>query len=357
MGKIKIDGAEGVGQKNFLFVCGIESVFVRPFDSFHCSNYIWSHLKRQMKNDKLRKGVSLSYKKHYPVLKKECTDFLFSNSKTNETLYISDLTFGGGGHCLEFLKHGDNIQIKACDRDLQAVHFGKEMIRQKKLADKIELVHGNFKDFPQYVKNHYCQIADIGFHGILLDLGVSSHQLESAQRGFSFKLEGPLDMRMDRDNTVKTAEEIVNEYSAEKLKEIFYRLGEESNGGRICRKNRPNTQGKKNQNLWAIRGLDFPLLSQTIPAWKNSSRHQVFSSTQDLYQRRVVPFVRDHPSVNPSFKKRRAIVSYKFSFLGGQDCQKGLQGFIRQFPGKNHHQKTHFAGRRGNPREFPQQKC
>ena len=178
----------------------------------------------------------MTYKEHYPVLKRECTDFLFSSNKMKEPVYIADLTFGGGGHSLEFLKNKENISIKACDRDIQAVDSGLEIIRKKELTEKIELIHKNFSDFPQYAKDHYQKIVSTGFHGILLDLGVSTHQLKSEDRGFSFKSDGPLDMRMDRDNTIETAENIVNEYPLGKLKEIFYRFGEESNAERIASK-------------------------------------------------------------------------------------------------------------------------
>ena len=161
-------------------------------------------------------------------------NFLFSNIDKNKNIFIADLTFGSGGHSLSFLTLTKNIHIKACDQDGQAVDFGKKMINQKNLTGKIELIHKNFKDFPQYAKKHYPNIIEDGFHGILLDLGVSRHQLESAGRGFSFKQQGPLDMRMDRDNTIETAEKIVNEYSQEKLKEIFHQLGEETNAERIA---------------------------------------------------------------------------------------------------------------------------
>ncbi|MCY4523488.1 MAG: 16S rRNA (cytosine(1402)-N(4))-methyltransferase RsmH, partial [Halobacteriovoraceae bacterium] len=178
----------------------------------------------------------MTYKAHYPVLKKECIEFLSLDNQTNTDIYIADLTFGGGGHSWALLSHGGNIHIKACDQDIEAVNFGKKIIKQKNMDTRMDLIHQNFKNFSQYAGKHYSQILKIGFHGILLDLGVSSHQLESVERGFSFKSNGPLDMRMDRDNMDKSAEKIINEYPVEELEEIFRNFGEESNSKRIAEK-------------------------------------------------------------------------------------------------------------------------
>lgn len=136
-----------------------------------------------------------------------------------------DATLGGGGHTQRILEHGGIVL--GIDADQDALEYVKEnlLIKNEKSKfnkENLKLVKGNFKDIDR--------IAWAGgfekVSGILFDLGVSSHQFDRVERGFSFQKEGPLDMRMDRDLNVK-AGDLVNILTKGELYELFYKLGEE----------------------------------------------------------------------------------------------------------------------------------
>lgn len=135
-----------------------------------------------------------------------------------------DATVGGGGHSKLILEQEENIKICALDRDETAIAAVKE-----RLADyypqQLEFWQGNFADY---------QPGDLLFDGIIADLGVSSPQLDVAERGFSFRHTAPLDMRMDRSGGI-TAEEIVNHWQEVSLADLIYTYGEERFSRRIAK--------------------------------------------------------------------------------------------------------------------------
>lgn len=149
---------------------------------------------------------------HVSVLLQQTIDNLAIQSGKQ---YI-DATLGGGGHTKEILKRGG--KVLGIDADSDAISYVEETIIDKNLI----LAKANFKEIEELAnKNGFEKVA-----GILFDLGVSSHQLEQAERGFSFSKEGPLDMRMDRDLNVK-ALDLINGLSKGELHELFTRFGEE----------------------------------------------------------------------------------------------------------------------------------
>jgi len=140
-----------------------------------------------------------------------------------------DATIGGGGHTGEIVQRGG--KVFGIDRDSQAID---EVTRR--FANEIELglvkvVKGNFSHITKLTIKH--SIPDI--HGVLFDLGISTHQLQKMGRGFSFLRDEPLDMRMSQSEGVKAAE-IVNSYSWNDLTEVFQKYGEEVNAGQIAEK-------------------------------------------------------------------------------------------------------------------------
>jgi 16S rRNA (cytosine1402-N4)-methyltransferase len=161
---------------------------------------------------------------HTPVLLEKAVNAL--NIKS-DGVYL-DGTFGGGGHSKAILERlSERGRLFAIDRDLDA-------IAASTIDDeRVTLVHGNFAEL---LESGGGQLPE-KFDGMLFDIGVSSYQLDERSRGFSFKDTAPLDMRMDRSATL-TAREIVNEWSYEELKRIFYEYGEERYApqiaGRIC---------------------------------------------------------------------------------------------------------------------------
>jgi 16S rRNA (cytosine1402-N4)-methyltransferase len=139
---------------------------------------------------------------------------------------IVDATLGGGGHSEAILKNSPkSVKLIAIDQDDDALITSKK--RLSEYADRITFIKGNFGDIKELVKN-------ISFDGILFDLGVSSYQIDTPGRGFSFQDEGELDMRMDR--TIATsAKELVNNSSEEELADIIWQYGEERNSRKIAR--------------------------------------------------------------------------------------------------------------------------
>ena len=159
-------------------------------------------------------------KYHQSVLLKESIGYL--NVKKGERFI--DATAGGGGHTFEILRLGG--KVLAIDRDPKSIeHIKKKVKSQKSKVKSIEelvLVVGNFNQVGEIARKNGFGKVD----GILFDLGVSSYQLEEAQRGFSFQKSGPLDMRMDPKLTVKAAD-IVNNFNQRRLNEIFKKFGQE----------------------------------------------------------------------------------------------------------------------------------
>lgn len=155
---------------------------------------------------------------HFSVMLKECIDGL--NIK-NDGMYF-DGTLGGGGHSYEILKKSSpNGRLIATDLDEYAIKRASEKL--KEFENRFTIVNDNFKNFKKIKEEFLLQ----GFDGIILDLGVSSFQLDDRARGFSYLDNSVrLDMRMDKKNTL-TAEKIVNEYSEEELTKIFSLYGEE----------------------------------------------------------------------------------------------------------------------------------
>jgi len=155
--------------------------------------------------------------KHIPVMLNEVIENL--NIKS-DGVYV-DCTVGGGGHSLEIVKKLKTGHLYAFDRDEDAIKKSSETL--KKYSNKITLIKANYKNAPQIL----CELGVNKIDGFLIDLGVSSYQIDEGDRGFSFVNNGKLDMRMDRQENVLTAEEIVNTFSQEKLANIFQIYGEE----------------------------------------------------------------------------------------------------------------------------------
>ena len=179
------------------------------------------------------------YSKHKSVLKNECIQFLSeSHLNTNQEAHFADLTFGGGGHSITLVKLNPLFRVFSVDQDPEALANGAVLIEKNNIKDSLTLIDSNFENFPerfQKIMNENNKIK--GLDGILMDLGVSSHHFDSADRGFSFRFEGPLDMRMNnRESNTLTAETIVNTFSVEELENIFREYGEEKFSKRIAEK-------------------------------------------------------------------------------------------------------------------------
>jgi len=161
--------------------------------------------------------------KHVPVLLNECLEAL--NLKPN--MVVVDATLGGAGHSQEIAKRISGGTLIGLDRDTAALRFSAQ-----KLADapvEVRLIKCNFCDIADILKSLGIQQVD----AILADFGVSSHQIDTQERGFSYTQDAPLDMRMDTDET-KTADTVVNHYPEGKLADIIWQYGEERYSRRIA---------------------------------------------------------------------------------------------------------------------------
>ena len=161
--------------------------------------------------------------KHYSVLLNECIDAL---NIRPDGIYV-DGTLGMGGHSEQIARRLTTGRLIAIDRDETALKRAGE--RLAPYADRITFVHGNFRDLPRLLRENGVERAD----GMLFDLGVSSPQLDEAERGFSYMADAPLDMRMDTSESL-TAWFVVNKWPEEKLKRILYDFGEERYAPRIA---------------------------------------------------------------------------------------------------------------------------
>ena len=162
--------------------------------------------------------------KHYSVLLEEAVEGL--NIKENG-IYV-DCTLGGAGHSLEILKKLTTGKLYAFDQDNVALENAK--IKLSEYADKVVFIKSNFENLKEKLAEQNVYEVD----GVLYDLGVSSPQLDTPERGFSYNYDTRLDMRMDTDASI-SAYEIVNEYSYHDLVRIFYRYGEEKFSKQIAR--------------------------------------------------------------------------------------------------------------------------
>ncbi len=163
---------------------------------------------------------------HKPVMLDECIDNL--NIKENGT-YV-DCTIGGAGHSLEIYKKlGKGGTLVGIDRDATAVSVSRKRLESVKGQARVILINENYKNILNVCRENGIYSAN----GIMLDSGVSSYQLDEAGRGFSYRMDAPLDMRMDQTARLD-AEHIVNEYDEGQIRKIIHEYGEERWSARIA---------------------------------------------------------------------------------------------------------------------------
>ena len=160
---------------------------------------------------------------HESVLLKESID----NLNLKENSIIVDCTLGYGGHSSAILKRIPKGYLYAFDQDEEAITYAKE--RLNAIAQNYEIIHTNFVNLKEEMEKR-----NVNPDGILFDLGVSSPQLDEAERGFSYHKDARLDMRMNQEQEL-SAYEVVNDYPYENLKEILLKYGEEKYAGSIAK--------------------------------------------------------------------------------------------------------------------------
>lgn len=162
--------------------------------------------------------------RHIPVMLGECIDGLDIKP---DGVYL-DCTLGGGGHSEKIVSQLQGGKLIAVDKDIEAIKSSQARLSEYK--DKIIYIHDDFKN----VISHLDEMGVEKLDGVLIDLGVSSYQLDNAERGFSYNVDAPLDMRMDQGQYL-SAKQVVNEYSQEKLADIIWQYGEDKLSRAIAR--------------------------------------------------------------------------------------------------------------------------
>ena len=256
----------------------------------------------------------MNYTSHYSVLKKECLDFLTENAPEKDISFFADLTFGGGGHSFEFLYRGPHFHVRSTDQDPDALKNGYERIKNEKVDERIKLINTNFENFPNIIKSHSPEVFDAGgFQGILMDLGVSSHHFDEANRGFSFRFDAPLDMRMNNhSDDFLTAEEIINSYSEASLKKIFEEYGEEKNAKKIAVKICEERQKKRIKTTKELENIVFHCYPKEHRYGKTNPSTRVFQALRLEVNRELEVLTNTITQLIPLLKVggRLAIISF-----------------------------------------------
>lgn len=196
---------------------------------------------------------------HIPVMLAECIEGL---SIDPSGIYV-DVTFGGGGHSREILKHLDKGHLYAFDQDTDAE-------ANSIASENFTFVAANFRDLKKYLRLHGVKKVD----GILADLGISSHQIDEPSRGFSTRFSGSLDMRMNQSADI-SAKEVLNTYDEGRLHKIFGMYGEVKNAKTLAQaivSERASQPFETTEGLtaflkkYAPRGKDFKYYAQVFQA-------------------------------------------------------------------------------------------
>lgn len=192
---------------------------------------------------------------HVPVLLREVLEGL---NLGNDKIYV-DCTIGGAGHSEKILENTKNSMLIGIDQDEDAILASTK--RLEKYKSRVKIVRSNFANIKNVLESLNVDKVD----GILADLGVSSHQIDTASRGFSFRFDSELDMRMDKSQSL-SAKNVVNEYSEEKLKHIFKDFGEEKFASSIARK---IVMERKKEPIETTKQLEKIILS-AVPRYKGN---------------------------------------------------------------------------------------
>lgn len=206
--------------------------------------------------------------KHIPVMLNEVIEGLNINP---DGIYV-DCTVGGGGHSFEIAKRIKNGHLYAFDRDEDAIKKSSQTLKDFK--DKVTLIKANYKQAPDILKELNVEKID----GFLIDLGVSSHQIDTAERGFSFVHDGMLDMRMDQKENVLTAKEIINTFSFDQLVTIFRDFGEEEFAKPIAKNILKERENKEIETTFQLKEIIENSMPKKVVFSRGGASKKVFQA-------------------------------------------------------------------------------
>lgn len=206
--------------------------------------------------------------KHTPIMLKEVMDGLKINP---DGIYV-DCTIGGAGHSFEIAKKLRKGKLYGFDRDEEAIEASRK--RLQKFEDNVVLTKMNYKDAPNFLRENGIEKVD----GVLIDLGISSYQIDEGKRGFSFLHNGKLDMRMGQDEDTLTAYDIVNTYSEERLRDIFFKYGEEEFSKVIAKNIVKARETKKIETTFELRDIIENSLPKKVVYSRGGASKKVFQA-------------------------------------------------------------------------------
>ena len=236
---------------------------------------------------------------HDPVMADEIIAHLITNKNGN---YI-DLTAGLGGHLKAFSKQlNQQAKLYGVDKDSKAVRIAKENLQA--CHQKIYLYEAPYAALDSLVE----QFDDTQFDGVLLDLGISSMQIDDAERGFSFSKDGPLDMRFDEHST-ETASDIVNRKSEAELADIFFKYGEERQGKKIAK---AIVTGRQKEMIQTTSQLTAIIYQVVNPPFQTKSTARIFQALRIAVNRELEQLESVLPQIVHILKTggRIAVLSY-----------------------------------------------
>lgn len=185
----------------------------------------------------------------------ECLEALELGSTTSGSKLFADLTFGAGGHTFALSDRVNGSTVYSVDQDPDALKNGEENIKRRGKEDLVKLLPMNFNQFPDWCEQNQMESK---FAGILMDLGVSSHQFDKMERGFSFRADAPLDMRMNyQDRGTHTAAELLNSLPEKDIADLIFKYGEERLSRKIAARIVEFRQKKKFETTGELEDICF----------------------------------------------------------------------------------------------------
>jgi 16S rRNA (cytosine1402-N4)-methyltransferase len=195
------------------------------------------------------------YLSHYSVMLKECLDALSKGSKDSGSKIFADLTFGAGGHTFALSDQVSGSTVYSTDQDPDALKNGEEQIKLREKEGQVRLLAMNFEEFPDWCAKNSMESK---LAGILMDLGVSSHQFDKMDRGFSFRADAPLDMRMNYgDNSAPTAADLLNSLEEKEIADLLFNYGEERLSRKIAARICERRKEKKFETTGELEDICF----------------------------------------------------------------------------------------------------
>ncbi|MEE1618801.1 16S rRNA (cytosine(1402)-N(4))-methyltransferase RsmH [Brachybacterium sp. J153] len=169
--------------------------------------------------------------RHLPVLLATSVDLLVPALQEPGSVYL-DATLGMGGHAAAVLQAAPQARLVGIDRDPQALELARQRLDRAGVGDRATLVHATYDRIPEVLE----ELDLPGVHGVMMDLGLSSFQIDTSERGFSYSVDAPLDMRMDPSSDAPSAADLLRDLPESEIARILHELGDERFSRRIARR-------------------------------------------------------------------------------------------------------------------------